>query len=712
MNVIDYAQLFLISDIFLSVIIVFSIYRYYEKFFIKMFIAALSVYFLHYIFSFSYYLFNKPSFILISRIFALLIAPFIVELSVYIDGSSPKKRWRKRYTGYVVLAFAVTAWIIFSYYINLSFFYQVLPAYVALGLAYIFAGWRFVSTWRKNLLYTTVGVTFILWGLLKFSYPAVLHTWFAPYGFALAAFFLIVTVLSIAIIVIDRFHQDSEEKMRAIEKNDSKLRELVKIITGIHTVLDETSIFHRLVDGALKLTDAKDGTFGIYRNGKISFYEYLTKNRWVEIDYSFPKGYGVPGHIIETKKPYISNDCSNDPIVIPEIREKLGFYNLIDVPVIYEDNLLGCFEIHNKISRTDFDQTDKIFLEIAANNAALSITNARLIKQIRRSKNDIIYLNKIIVLLRNINQMIAKRVLISDIYRATCSELVKSRLAKIACVAIYDANNIRLAAYEGEISRESAKDICRYSFYLDHDEPFVANNLYNTANLRALYKIADIHHFRRAAFFPLTIEGRIYGELFVSFNSDIDDSVINFLKELAGDIAVAIRLSETERLTITRNRLFSMMRIAYKMVMDNALPEEIFDYICKELKIIFNAKLVWVGKKEKRGVIKPVGYEGEIEMVEDKLRWETERGAIYPFAEALIKCELYVAKIPDDFQDNGYKTEVAIPICRKNDVYGVLDIYSRKNIDKTLVVMLEYIGNQLYIINSFLKYTKQPEKDG
>ena len=140
-------------------------------------------------------------------------------------------------------------------------------------------------------------------------------------------------------------------------------------------------IMHQLIISALDLTNSAGGMYGLKKNDKLVFTKYIDHNGVRPIDYSFSKGYGVHGWVMEHCSPYYSNDSEHDPYVVPEIQKTLGFYNLADVPILSRSGeLLGSFEIHNTLDRRPFTEEDIKILTILANMAALAIENARLIE--------------------------------------------------------------------------------------------------------------------------------------------------------------------------------------------------------------------------------------------------------------------------------------------------------------------------------------------
>lgn len=155
----------------------------------------------------------------------------------------------------------------------------------------------------------------------------------------------------------------------------------------INTVLEIRVVMRTLVRTALAVTDAASGAAGLLEGDRMVFREYNRRGELIPIDYSFPPGYGVPGWILEHKKPYLSNDAEHDPQVVPEIRERLGFYNLIDVPIFDRaGRLLGCFELHNTADRRPFNEQDRELLEGLAAGAAVAMENAILLAEHERAE--------------------------------------------------------------------------------------------------------------------------------------------------------------------------------------------------------------------------------------------------------------------------------------------------------------------------------------
>ncbi|MDD5437213.1 MAG: PAS domain S-box protein, partial [Candidatus Omnitrophica bacterium] len=132
----------------------------------------------------------------------------------------------------------------------------------------------------------------------------------------------------------------------AILKRDYQLEILSRTSQHINAVLEIPVIMRTLVTAAMELVAATGGMAGLLRNGKMVFTEYASGGKTVPVDYTFEKGPTLPGWVIDTLKPYISNDVEHDAHVTSEFQKAFGVYNLVNVPILNRrGELLGCFEI-------------------------------------------------------------------------------------------------------------------------------------------------------------------------------------------------------------------------------------------------------------------------------------------------------------------------------------------------------------------------------
>jgi PAS domain S-box-containing protein len=173
---------------------------------------------------------------------------------------------------------------------------------------------------------------------------------------------------------------DKRQAEEAILRRDYQLEVLSRTSVHINAVLEVPIILRTLVASAMELVGSEAGTAGLYQNGKMVFKEYNREGKIMSIDYSFSKGEGISGWIIETMKPYYTNDAEHDPHVSPGFQKLFGFHNLAIVPIISRKGvLLGCFEMYNKLDNHPFDVLDMFMLHGLAASAAVALENAEIL---------------------------------------------------------------------------------------------------------------------------------------------------------------------------------------------------------------------------------------------------------------------------------------------------------------------------------------------
>ena len=93
-------------------------------------------------------------------------------------------------------------------------------------------------------------------------------------------------------------------------------------------------------------------------------------------------GEGISGWVAKERKPLIVNDVQNDPRFLKIADKKSGITtrNLICVPLIYDDDLLGVLNVLNSKTKKLFDEEDQEILLSYAYLASVAIIRSRLIQ--------------------------------------------------------------------------------------------------------------------------------------------------------------------------------------------------------------------------------------------------------------------------------------------------------------------------------------------
>ncbi|HOJ92626.1 MAG TPA: HD domain-containing protein [Dictyoglomaceae bacterium] len=161
-------------------------------------------------------------------------------------------------------------------------------------------------------------------------------------------------------------------------------------------------------------------------------------------------GEGVAGEVASTGKPIIVNDVEKDPRFSPKLDSLTKFKtrSIICVPLKYKDKIIGVIEVINKINYQNFSKEDLEILQAIANQAAITIENARLYEELKK-------------LLFSIVESLASAIDAKDPYTHGHSKRVASMSVLIAKELEFDEDRIekiRLAGLLHDIGKIGIKD--------------------------------------------------------------------------------------------------------------------------------------------------------------------------------------------------------------------------------------------------------------
>jgi GAF domain-containing protein len=209
---------------------------------------------------------------------------------------------------------------------------------------------------------------------------------------------LLQTLSNYAVAAIKRAEQYAVEQQRA-----EQISELLKASEILNSSLDQESILLHLIEEAVKMTDSRAGSAGVYEKGVVTVKQYYRDGMWGSVDYSFTTGEGVPGWVVRHRRPYISKNALSDPHTVKEIAEELGFKRLLAVPVMSDGELFAVLLLHDKKSG-DYTEQDAQLVAVLAHHAAIAIENTRHLQEIKNRQ-------RIIELIYRISSILSKSAL-------------------------------------------------------------------------------------------------------------------------------------------------------------------------------------------------------------------------------------------------------------------------------------------------------------
>jgi Nif-specific regulatory protein len=167
-----------------------------------------------------------------------------------------------------------------------------------------------------------------------------------------------------------------------------KFETLIELNALINSDYSESrTLLTRILESATRLTDGEASSLLLVSpETERLYFEISLGSKGEEVQkFSLAKGEGIAGWVFEHNRSLIVNDVSSDPRFYSDIGKKVGFttQRILAVPMRVRNECVGVIEIINKQSGRDFDEEDRLWLEVFANQAALAIQNAKSFEQAR-----------------------------------------------------------------------------------------------------------------------------------------------------------------------------------------------------------------------------------------------------------------------------------------------------------------------------------------
>lgn len=149
------------------------------------------------------------------------------------------------------------------------------------------------------------------------------------------------------------------------------LVEIGKCVTG---QLDLQPVLTRVVETAVTLTQAEEGTLLLVDNPSGVLYLYAsTSADMIDPELRIPVSDSLAGQVIQTRRPLLIT--GDDP---QKLKTQHFFRALAYVPLIVKDEAVGVLGVTNRTSDVEFDLHTLRLLGLQADFAAIAIENARL----------------------------------------------------------------------------------------------------------------------------------------------------------------------------------------------------------------------------------------------------------------------------------------------------------------------------------------------
>jgi len=173
-----------------------------------------------------------------------------------------------------------------------------------------------------------------------------------------------------------------------LQEENKKLQKLLDISLSLGSTLNLQELLTSITNACKEVLKTEHASLILYKEGKLYFYNVTNEDDVPELKKVVLKmGEGIAGYVASKKEKFIVNDAQNDPRHDKRADKSTGRVtrNLIAIPVVYKNELIGVMEAMNKIGG-DFDDSDLRLLSSFAGIAAVALENANLYNSLEKSE--------------------------------------------------------------------------------------------------------------------------------------------------------------------------------------------------------------------------------------------------------------------------------------------------------------------------------------
>lgn len=197
-----------------------------------------------------------------------------------------------------------------------------------------------------------------------------------------------------------RLLYDLKEKSESLSKKVRELFVLTEISREMSSTLDPENLLNLIVGRATEVIGAKRGSLMLIDpdSGDLSVKVAKGWDRRIAQKNRVKVGQGVAGWVAKEGKPLLNVDLARDPRFKRQVGQRYESESFLCVPLIDKNGVIGVLNVNEKVSEGMFNEDDLELLSILANQAATTIENANLYKNLQ-----VVYLGTVTTLAATID---------------------------------------------------------------------------------------------------------------------------------------------------------------------------------------------------------------------------------------------------------------------------------------------------------------------
>ncbi len=369
-------------------------------------------------------------------------------------------------------------------------------------------------------------------------------------------------------------------KARLLDESQKQARQMAtlnELARSLTSTLELDPLLNRIMESAVEILDCEAGSLLLVdeQTGE-SVFEVALGSVGSELEgQRLPPGAGLVGKAVMTKKALIQNDVKRSEDWF-NVDEQTGFStkDLLVVPLVVKDHVIGVLEILNKKDRSPFNTKDLELLTAFAGQAAVAIENARLYTQTDQALAERV--DELSVMQR-IDRELNASLDIERVMSITLDWSMRRSKAAAGLIGLVEDENLRVMTKVGysedHLGKEKSpiiKDLPGFAEILSRAEAQllvsadgnpIADDIEESPSEREFCHLLPAA--RNQIIIPIKRESDVIGAIFLESASsrEFADDIVAFLSRLSDHAAIAISnaqlYAEVQRANLAKSQFVS-----------------------------------------------------------------------------------------------------------------------------------------------------------
>ncbi len=161
-----------------------------------------------------------------------------------------------------------------------------------------------------------------------------------------------------------------------LKQSEATIQTLFRISNKLNATLEVGIILDELAQEAIRIVNGESGFAGLHTADGMTVHKFFSRGAPIPFEHTWSLGQGIPGWVLQYKVPYGTSDAAHDPMIQHDLSINADVRSIICTPILDSaDEVLGYFDIRNKLDGDGFTINDQDMLMALAPAASIAIQN-------------------------------------------------------------------------------------------------------------------------------------------------------------------------------------------------------------------------------------------------------------------------------------------------------------------------------------------------